>query len=291
MTAVIVKFISFLLCTLLAVPAAEPARAEYLGFKPLFKVSDTTPLDSLMQIAGQKGFVFEETPEYADLVSCGTFLQTSSAQELREYLTSVNGFEECSLNKGSYPEPGDIVFKLSASGGALSYELWHGGALPDKGNYSFVRVVYPSYADLVWLYLSEKAELSPQVCCGIMANMYCESLFQPLAEEENGQHGYGICQWTGYRKADFEKWCRANKLKTGSLYTQLCFLQYELDNKPEFKKLVRMLNSCSEDGDGAYDAAHVFCLFFEDPINAELAAEERGALAQDSYYEAYRKCK
>lgn len=297
-TKLLTDIISFLLCAVLAVPAAgakaeeKQEQALYLGLEPVFSVCENSPLDSIREKAGAKDFDLTKTVEYADLVECGTFIRTDSPEELRRYLTGVNGFKEYRASSNYTLQFGDIVFKLDSAGKAESWKLSMGESkLQENDKYRTVHVLYPTYEEMIYLFLRHEMQYARPICCGIMANMFCESEFVPTALEETGQHGFGICQWTGDRQDEFKRWCSKNKLNRESLYTQLKFMQYELDEKSEFATLVRLMLHCSYDGDGAYDVAHVFCLYYEDPINAQQSAEDRGALAQDSFYKAYRKCK
>ena len=267
------------------VPEA-PCRAAYLDFGPRFEISVTSPYDSLAEKLKDDSFVFFESVEYQDLIGCGMLSSAESAEEQRLYMTDVNGFEEFRKGQMYMAQPGDFLFRME-HGKAVSWDVVREEFLLQDRNLRVIHVDYPRYEDLVYLYLRDSMNFSRNVCCGIMSNLYFESDFLPTAREETGQHGFGICQWSNTRQDEFFSCCAKEKKHPESLYTQLDFMRWELENKIEFDSLLNMMLNCTHDGDGAYDVAHVFCLFFEDPYDSDQRAEDRGAFAQDSFYVAY----
>ena len=50
-----------------------------------------------------------------------------------------------------------------------------------------------------------------------------ESKMNPAAEEIGNKIGYGIAQWSFYRRTDLEKWTKENNFLVSSLEGQLNF--------------------------------------------------------------------
>jgi len=262
------------------------AAESYTVFRTVQPVSDKNPLDTLLEKAVKSDFKLQDTPEYLDLVRAGTFCSYQNPEELRTYLKEENSFKEYDPEDGYIPQPGDMLFYISARDGAQSAVFLGKGLSSVPKHHTVIHIEYPEYEKLCYLYLRDECFFNDTVCYGIMANMYCESEFLPTAEEKTGQHGYGICQWTGDRRIGLESWCRRNNRNSSSLYAQLDYMQYELDST-EFAQLVRMMRNCSRDSDGAYDVAHIFCLVYEDPDNSQELAETRGAIAQWTFWNKY----
>ncbi len=267
------------------VPEA-PCRAAYLDFRPRFEISVSSPYDSLMEKLDDASFIFSESPEYQDLIGCGMLTDAESAEEQRVYMTNVNGFEEFRKGQMYMAQPGDFLFRME-HGKAASFDLVREEFLLQDAKLRVIHVDYPRYENLVYLYLRDSMNFSRNICCGILSNLYFESDFLPTAREETGQRGFGICQWSNTRQDEFYSWCSKELRHPDSLYSQLDFMRWELENKIEFDSLLNMMLHCTHDGDGAYDVAHVFCLYFEDPYDSDQRAEDRGAFAQDSFYVAY----
>lgn len=277
-----------LVAVLLTQGTAAFAEVEYPELNPERVVCGKSPLDTLIEKSSEAGFSLKDTTEFADLVTCGTFCDYDSPEELRSYLKEENGFSEFRPGSSYKPQPGDLLFYITkGKADKLVFTGIELKSVPERCR--VVHVEYPEYEKLCWLYLRKDCSFSKAICCGIMANMYCESEFVPTAREETGQHGYGICQWTGERQAALERWCRLNGRDYDSLYSQLDFMKHELDSN-EFEQLVRMMKNCTWDADGAYDVAHIFCLRYEDPYNSADVAETRGGVAEEAYWACYHKC-
>lgn len=129
-------------------------------------------------------------------------------------------------------------------------------------------------------FFTETMGLSPAAACGVMANIKCESGFQP--EITGGGGSYGICQWTGVRKSRLQNWCSTNGYAYSSLKGQLHYLQYEL--KTYFPNVVNYLKTVGNTSSGAYHAAFYFCYYFEIPANTYNTSVYRGKLAQSTYW-------
>jgi hypothetical protein len=70
---------------------------------------------------------------------------------------------------------------------------------------------------------------TPEQAAGLVANLQAESYDRIDPAAENGG-AYGIAQWRGSRKRDFEEEMGI-PLKGSSLLDQLKFVQHELNNK------------------------------------------------------------
>ena len=261
----------------------------YEDIEPPVLMSEITPLDALLKKAQKKDFVLEDTPEYKDCVIAGTFPAEAGPEEMFAYLTEEKGYSVYTASDPYDPQPGDFLFVKSGEN-IKSYRFISKEGMKIAGKNCVVHVEYPEYEKLCYLYLRQECRFSKNICCGIMANMYCESQFDPNAYEETGQHGVGICQWTGDRYLALKKWCLKNGRNMNSLYAQLDYMKYELESD-DFAQLLRMMKNCSYDSDGAYDVAHVFCLFYEDPDNSAEYSELRGAIAQDNFWPSYYRSK
>ena len=69
---------------------------------------------------------------------------------------------------------------------------------------------------------------------------------------------YGICQWSGNRLVNLKSFCIRNGLSASSLYGQLKFLEYELEERG----MLAQLKSYPNTRDGAYNAAYYFAVKF-----------------------------
>ena len=68
---------------------------------------------------------------------------------------------------------------------------------------------YSTNADYIFDCLTKKLGYNEAAACGIMANIRCESTFNPHAWNAGGG-SYGLCQWTGGRYGRLQSWCRSN---------------------------------------------------------------------------------
>lgn len=141
-----------------------------------------------------------------------------------------------------------------------------------------------SNQEQVFTYLVSNLGLNAAGASGIMANIQCESSFNPDASGGGGKF-YGICQWGYERKSALYTYCKENGYSASSLEGQLHYLEYELRNNYDglLKKLQQIENSAS----GAYQAGYDWCYYFERPGNIEATSAKRGALARDTYWPEY----
>jgi plasmid maintenance system antidote protein VapI len=110
------------------------------------------------------------------------------------------------------------------------------GIIP--ASYSSSREVVGSLADrgkTVMDALIKGLGLTPAQAAGIASNLAAESGISPINEAHplipGSRGGFGIAQWTGSRRNDFERWCAENGMNPTSLDANVQFLMYELKNK------------------------------------------------------------
>ena len=132
-----------------------------------------------------------------------------------------------------------------------------------------------------FLFLTKEMDLTEAAACGIMANIYKESTFNPAA----GSSYYGLVQWGGSRKKNLNAFCAEKGFSASSLEGQLSFLAHELDGA--YSSVLEYLESVPNTAQGAYDAAYHFCYYFEIPSNRTAKSNTRGLLAQETYFPEY----
>lgn len=143
-----------------------------------------------------------------------------------------------------------------------------------------------SNTTIVFNYLVDELKMNSAAACGVLANIYYESGFDPHMEGDNNT-SYGICQWHADRKTNLINYCKSNNLDYTTLEGQLAFLKYELVNS--YSKIYNYMLDEKNTADGAYDAGWYWCYNFEVPANRETVSVTRGNLAKNTYWEQYSK--
>lgn len=143
-----------------------------------------------------------------------------------------------------------------------------------------------SNTTIVFNYLVDELKMNSAAACGVLANIYYESGFDPHMEGDNNT-SYGICQWHADRKTNLINYCKSNNLDYTTLEGQLAFLKYELVNS--YSKIYNYMLDEKNTADGAYDAGWYWCYNFEVPVNRETVSVTRGNLAKNTYWEQYGK--
>lgn len=143
-----------------------------------------------------------------------------------------------------------------------------------------------SNTTIVFNYLVDELKMNSAAACGVLANIYYESGFDPHMEGDNNT-SYGICQWHADRKTNLINYCKSNNLDYTTLEGQLAFLKYELVNS--YGKIYNYMLDEKNTADGAYDAGWYWCYNFEVPANRETVSVTRGNLAKNTYWEQYGK--
>lgn len=130
-----------------------------------------------------------------------------------------------------------------------------------------------------------KAGFNNAAACGIMANIQCESSFNPGDKvlDTNNLYSYGICQWNGSRFTRLKQ-CRPTDYYT--LNGQLNYLVYELERY--YPRVYNYLRSVSNTAEGAYQAGHYWCYYFEIPANRSTVSVYRGNIAKNTYWPQYK---
>jgi len=132
-----------------------------------------------------------------------------------------------------------------------------------------------------FMYFTGEMGLSDAAACGIMANIYKESTFNPKA----GSSYYGLVQWGGGRRTNLFAFCEDNGFSASTMEGQLNFLEHELNGA--YSSVLEYLHSVPNTAQGAYDAAYHFCYYFERPSNKAAKSDSRGSLAQSTYFPEY----
>ena len=133
-------------------------------------------------------------------------------------------------------------------------------------------------------YLVNTMGLNTAAAAGLLANFEQESSFNPTLSGDSGS-SYGLCQWNKSRKTALINYCNSNGLDYSSLYGQLSYLFYELQN--EYPSLLSTLRSTANNSGGAYNAGYRFCYDFERPASRESKSKARGSSASGNYYPKY----
>ena len=165
--------------------------------------------------------------------------------------------------------------------GALAGTIVAGGA----GAVPVGAASWGENADYIFDYLTNELEYSEAAACGIMANIRCESTFNPHAWNAGGG-SYGLCQWTGGRYGRLQSWCRSNGFDYTTIDGQLAYLEYELEN--HYPGVENYLRSVENTSDGAYNAGQYYCYHFEAPASRGSVSVYRGGLASGTFWESYR---
>ena len=144
---------------------------------------------------------------------------------------------------------------------------------------------YSENADYIFEYLTKRLGYNEAAACGIMANIRCESTFNPHAWNAGGG-SYGLCQWTGGRYGRLQSWCRSNGYDYTTIDGQLAYLDYELKNY--YGSVESHLRSVENTSDGAYNAGQYYCYHFEAPASRGSVSVYRGNLASGTFWGMYR---
>ncbi|MBR5753430.1 MAG: SH3 domain-containing protein [Clostridia bacterium] len=126
--------------------------------------------------------------------------------------------------------------------------------------------------------------LNTAAAAGLLANFEQESSFNPTLSGDSGS-SYGLCQWNKDRKSALINYCNSHGMSYSTLYGQLSYLYYELQN--EYPELLSTLRSTANTSNGAYNAGYRFCYDFERPASKESKSQSRGSSASRTYFPKY----
>lgn len=141
----------------------------------------------------------------------------------------------------------------------------------------------------VFQYLTQKLGFNSAASCGILANIEHESEFKPdlVIRDANGLPSGGLCQWNGGRFTNLRNFCNDRGYDYLSIEGQLEYLKFELQ-KDSFRHIYDYLRKVPNNKEGAYNAAHYWCYYFEIPRNRARQAASRGSSAAEKYWPAFR---
>lgn len=141
-----------------------------------------------------------------------------------------------------------------------------------------------SNEEKVFAFITTRMNYTAAVACGIMANIYAESRFNPASVSSAGYTG--ICQWSKTRFAAIQSWCESHSYDPMSLEGQLNYLKYDLDSRnTAYHKALKAMGNTAQD---AYDAGYYFCYYYERPSNKASKSDTRGTRARDVYWPKYK---
>ena len=111
---------------------------------------------------------------------------------------------------------------------------------------TYTNGTYSGNETIVYNYLKRTLKYNTAVTCGIMANIFRESSFNPQASviDINGKRSYGLFQWNDrYKNAiKMENWCKKNNFDSKTVMGQLKYFTYQLTTKefpmPDTKNLI-----------------------------------------------------
>ena len=139
--------------------------------------------------------------------------------------------------------------------------------------------------EIVYNFAVDVMKVNDAVVCGILANIYSESNFNPNVEyiEADGSVSYGICQWNKSRLENLKSFCQNNGYDYTSLMGQLYFMKYELEGAE--RSAYNKIKNASDDAEGAYLAGYNWARYYE--RCSSRSWEKRGALSRDTYWPVY----
>lgn len=133
-------------------------------------------------------------------------------------------------------------------------------------------------------FLTNNMGLNTAAASGLLANFAAESSFNPSLSGDSGS-SYGLCQWNRDRKASLVSYCNAHGLNYATLYGQLSYMYYELQNN--YPELLATLRSTANTSNGAYNAGYRFCYDYERPAAKQSQSQSRGSSASRTYFPKY----
>ncbi len=139
--------------------------------------------------------------------------------------------------------------------------------------------------ETIYNYLTEEMGLNTAAACGLLANMYKESSFDPTV---GSTICLGIVQWYNTHYYGLLAYCDLCGYDPESLSGQLAFLKHQL-TAGDYTKVYDYLLNVEDSAAGAYDAGWYFCYYFERPASYSTASVTRGNLARDTFYAFYQE--
>lgn len=126
-------------------------------------------------------------------------------------------------------------------------------------------VYHQENMDPIFLFARDTMGLNTAASCGVLANIYVESAYDPQAVNDYSG-AYGLCQWTGGRLQNLKNYCSNNGLKVKKLQSQLLFMKYEMEVlTADSLDTLAQLRAVPNTKAGAKKAGHIFCDVYERP--------------------------
>lgn len=137
----------------------------------------------------------------------------------------------------------------------------------------------------IYEFMKDKMGFNTAAACGVLANIYSESGFNPTASciDVNGLTSFGICQWNGPRYEALKTYCSANGYDYKTVDGQLKYLKYELEGSES--SACSKIKTVENTAEGAYTAGYNWARYFE--RCASVYYESRAKLARDTYWPMY----
>lgn len=192
------------------------------------------------------------------------------------------------------PEPDDAGIEIAddlKSRNNLPYVLAVARESDSYSNssYSTTKTLASSNIETIYNFLTDECGFNSAAACGILANIECESSFNPNLWGDQ-YTSYGICQWHDSRLTAMQGWCSDNGYSWQSLTGQLNYLKKELSaNNSNYLFNGKIISTYLKDNvpnsaEGAYKAAEYWCINYEVPANAEAESISRGNRAKTTYW-------
>lgn len=149
-----------------------------------------------------------------------------------------------------------------------------------------------SNIETIFSFLTKNCGFNTAAACGVLANIECESNFNPNIWGDNDT-SYGICQWHAGRLTAMQEWCDDNGYNWKTLTGQLNYLKKELSaNDSKFLhngKVISdyMKGKIKNSADGAYQAGYYWCTNYEVPADTENQSISRGNRAKTTYWSMF----
>lgn len=146
----------------------------------------------------------------------------------------------------------------------------------------------------IYSFLTQNCGFNSAAACGVLANIECESNFNPNVWGDNDT-SYGICQWHAGRLTAMQEWCNNNGYNWRTLNGQLNYLKKELSaNNSQYLHNGKTINNylkskITNSADGAYQAGYYWCTYYEVPADIEGQSISRGNRAKVTYWPMFSR--
>lgn len=145
----------------------------------------------------------------------------------------------------------------------------------------------PKKAKLVYNYLLEKGDLSPEQAAGITAVIQQQSNFSTKVHDSGDISTTGLMCWSFLREKQLTEFASKRGNEVTDLYSQLDYILEEIDINSEYYQLIEYNGYTPEDwlnSETPEEAALSFCYIYIRPANVD--RDNLQALSRE-IYEAY----